>query len=88
MPHACNARPSFLDVPGHGTTTSCASIPRPAYSYVAISRPTGLAHDLVTGGSANDASLPLAYDNRPALLAFVSVFLPSVLGGLGWLSLV
>ena len=46
---------------GTGTTTSCASVARTVYSYDAISRMTGLTHDLITGGSANDASWTLSY---------------------------
>ncbi|MCF8508477.1 MAG: hypothetical protein K9G83_07045 [Hyphomonadaceae bacterium] len=46
---------------GTGTTSSCASVARTTYGYDAVSRMTGLTHDLVTGGSANDASWTLAY---------------------------
>jgi len=46
---------------GTGTTSSCASVARTAYSYDAASRLSGLAHDLITGTSANDASWTLAY---------------------------
>jgi RHS repeat-associated protein len=46
---------------GTGAISSCASVARTAYSYDAISRLTGLSHDLVTGGATNDASWTLAY---------------------------
>jgi RHS repeat-associated protein len=46
---------------GTGTPTSCTGVARTVYSYDAVSRLTGLTHDLVTGGSANDASWTLAY---------------------------
>ena len=46
---------------GTGTASSCASVARTTYGYDAVSRMTGLTHDLVTGGSANDASWTLAY---------------------------
>ena len=46
---------------GTGTTSSCSSVARTTYSYDASSRLSGLAHDLITGTSANDASWTLAY---------------------------
>jgi RHS repeat-associated protein len=46
---------------GTGTTSSCASVARTVYSFDAVSRLTGLTHDLLTGTSANDASWTLAY---------------------------
>jgi RHS repeat-associated protein len=46
---------------GTGTPSSCDSVARTTYVYDAVSRMTGLTHDLVTGGSANDASWTLAY---------------------------
>lgn len=46
---------------GMGTTSSCSSVARTTYSYDPLSRLSGLAHDLITGTSVNDASWTLAY---------------------------
>lgn len=46
---------------GTGTTSSCSSVARTVYGYDAVSRLSALTHDLVTGGSANDANWTLAY---------------------------
>jgi RHS repeat-associated protein len=54
---------------GTGNTTSCASVARTTYSYDALSRLSGLAHDLITGGSANDASWTLAYSPASQLVS-------------------
>jgi RHS repeat-associated protein len=54
---------------GTGTTTSCSSVPRTTYGYDTLSRLTGLAHDLITGTSANDASWTLAYSPASQLVS-------------------
>jgi RHS repeat-associated protein len=57
---------------GTGTTSSCSSVARTVYGYDPISRLSGLAHDLITGTSANDVSWTLAYSPASQLVSRTS----------------
>lgn len=53
---------------GTGTTSSCSSVARTAYTYDPISRLSGLSHDLTTGGAANDLSRTFNYSPASQLV--------------------
>lgn len=53
---------------GTGTSSSCSSVARTTWSYDAISRLSGLSHDLTTGGSANDLSRTFSYSPASQLV--------------------
>ncbi len=53
---------------GTGTSSSCSSVARTAWSYDAVSRLSGLSHDLVTGGATYDLSRTFSYSPASQLV--------------------